>query len=252
MSKFFFLGLLSLGLVFTGCNDDDEDDDQNPTACPAPTDVLIDGSSSTTVTLSWVSTGDSWSIEYGESGFTPGDGTLVDADSNPFTVTGLQGDTDYDFYVRNVCDGSTSAASASASVQTSNPLVGTWEAYDVSPVLAGLGTTAITAQFNGDQTYVVTSSSDDAQSTFLGNYSVSEDANEDGIYYIVLNQTDPNSLTSEGIFKVYAASPDSMWYEVAVTDPATTGVTPPTLEGGFGSTSSGAYGNTNIQKYLRQ
>lgn len=253
MSKFFFLGLLSLGLIFTSCNDDDEDDDnQNPTGCPAPTDVLVDGSTATTVTLSWVSTGSNWSIEYGESGFTPGDGTFVDADTNPFTVTGLEGDTEYDFYVRTVCDGTSSASSGVASSSTANPLVGSWEAYDVSPLLAGLGTTGISAEFRGDQTYTVVSSADNSQTTFEGTYSVSADANAEGIYSIVLNQTVPNSLTSEGIFAVYVASPDSMWYEVAQTDPAITGVTPPTVEAGFGSTSSGAFGNTNIQKYLRQ
>ncbi|HKL02755.1 MAG TPA: hypothetical protein VJ911_03735 [Cryomorphaceae bacterium] len=252
MSKFFFLGLLSLGLIFTGCSDDDDDETPNPTACPTPTDVLVDGATSTTVTLSWVSTGSSWTIEYGSPGFSPGDGTLVDADTNPFTVVGLDGDSNYDFYVRTVCDGTLSAASVGVSAETANPLVGSWEAYDVSPLLAGLGITAISADFRGDQTYTVVSSSDGAQTTFEGTYTASADANEEGIYSIVLNQTVPNSLTSEGIFAVYVASPDSMWYEVAQTDPAITGVTPPTVEAGFGSTSGGAFGNSNIQKYLRQ
>jgi hypothetical protein len=250
MSKYFFLGLLSLGLVFTGCDDDDDDDNNNPGTCAAVTDVLVDASDANSVTLSWTSTGSDWTIEYGEAGFSLGSGTQVNADSNPFTVDGLMGDTDYDFYVRNNCADNSSAFTGPLAQSTANPIVGTWEAYDVSPVLAGLGITAVTAEFNGDQTYSVTSSAGGAATVFEGTYSVSSDPSN-GIYAITLNQTVPNSLTSEGIYEVYTASPDSMWYEVAQVDPVITGVTAPTVSGGFGSTSGGAFGNTNIQKYLR-
>lgn len=252
MSKFFFLGLLSLGLVFTGCNDDDDDDD-NPGTCATPSDVVVDDSDASSVTISWTSTGNNWTVEYGEQGFSLGSGTQVEATSNPFTVTGLEGDTNYDFYVRNNCSGgATSGFSSAVSASTPNPIVGTWEAYDVSAVLAGLGITGITAEFRSDQTYTVVSDAGGAETELSGTYTVQGEANAEGIYYIVLDQSSPNTLTSEGIFAVYTASPDSMWYEVAQTDPAITGVTPPTVEAGFGSTSGGAFGMTNIQKYLRQ
>lgn len=166
-SKFFFLGLLSLGLAFTSCSDDDEEEVTPP---PAP---------------------------------------------------------------------------------AAHTLEGNWVSYDVSPLLAGLGITSITADFNSDNTYVVTSTADGASTVLEGTYVVSEDPNDEGIYAITLNQSSPSSLTSEGILKVYEASPDSMWYEVAQTNPSITGVTPPTQEAGFGSTSSGAFGMTNIQKYNR-
>jgi len=130
-------------------------------------------------------------------------------------------------------------------------VVGSWTAYDVSPLLSGLGITAVTAEFESNNTYTVVSSADGANTTFTGTYTVSDEATEDGIFSITLNQSEPNSLTSEGIFKVYPAEPDSMWYEVAQTIPSITGVTPPTAEAGFGSTSDGAFGNTNIQKYTR-
>ncbi len=252
MSKFYFLGLLSLGLVFTGCSDDDDSDDSQST-CPTPTDVIVDDSESTSVTLSWSSTGDNWTIEYGEQGFSQGSGTTVEATSNPYTVMGLEADTDYDFYVRTNCsDGTSSGYSSAITSSTPNPIVGSWEAYDVSPLLAGLGITGITAEFRADQTYTVVSESDGAETQLDGTYTVDGEANADGIYYIILDQSSPATLTSEGIFAVYVASPDSMWYEVAQTDPAITGVTPPTVEDGFGSTSGGAFGETNIQKYSRQ
>jgi hypothetical protein len=42
-----------------------------------------------------------------------------------------------------------------------------------------------------------------------------------------------------------------MKYEIAQTEPAIAGVTPPTAAGGFGSTSGGAFGNWNIQVYQK-
>nr|WP_179944256.1 fibronectin type III domain-containing protein [Nonlabens ulvanivorans] len=44
-----------------------------------------------------------WELEYGIDGFTQGTGTIVQANSNPYTLTGLSSSTDYDVYVRAVC-----------------------------------------------------------------------------------------------------------------------------------------------------
>lgn len=132
-----------------------------------------------------------------------------------------------------------------------NPIVGKWTAYDVSPLLLGAGIDGITAEFKTDNSYVVVSTASGSSTTYEGTYVVSDDADSAGIYTIELNQSSPTTLTSEGIFAVYTASSDSMWYEVAQTSPSITGVTAPTLAGGFGSTSSGAFGETNIQKYNR-
>ncbi len=249
-SKFFFLGLLSLGLIFTSCKDDETSDPPAGT-CAAPTDVVVDNATATSVTLSWASAGSSWTVEYGQTGFSQGSGTQVDASSQPFTINGLESQTDYDFYVRNNCSAGASAFSSSANYTTPSPLVGNWTAYDVSPLLSGLGITGITAEFRSNNTYLVTSTASGADTDLEGTYTISDTPNAEGIYAITLSQTSPSSLTSKGIFQVYMASPDSMWYEVAQTDPVITGVTPPTQDGGFGSTSGGAFGESNIQKYNR-
>ena len=250
-SKFLFIGLLSFGLAFASCS---SDDDTPPPAgtCATPTNVTLENATAGSVTLNWTSDGSSWTIEYGPSGFIQGAGTQVAADTKPFTINGLISQTDYDFYVRNNCSNSTSGFSTIVSASTPSVLVGTWEAYDVSPLLSGFGITGLSAEFKSNNSFTVTSQAGEAESVLKGNYIISEDANDAGIYKITLNQTDPSTLTSQGIFKVYAASPDSMWYEVAQTDPAQTGVTPPTQAGGFGSTSGGAFGISNIQKYSRQ
>ncbi len=247
-SKFFFLGLLSLGVAFSSCS---SDDDEPAGTCSTPTDIIIDNATVSSVTLSWVSSGSAWTIEYGESGFTQGSGTQVAASANPYTINGLEANTNYDFYVRNNCADGASGFSSVATFSTPTTLAGTWEAYDVSPLLAGAGITGITAKFTYNNKYRVDATTGGSDLVFEGTYTVSQ-PNAEGIYAITLEQTDPEPVTSQGIFKVYVASPDSMWYEVAQTTPAQAGVTPPTQGAGFGSTSGGAYGNALVQKYTRQ
>lgn len=133
-----------------------------------------------------------------------------------------------------------------------HPIVGSWEAYDVSAVLAGAGVTGVEAVFKSDNTYIVTSHAGESETVLEGTYATSEEANQDGLYTITLSQTSPATLTAKGIFQIYTASPDSMWYEVAQAEPEVVGVTPPDIDAGFGSTSGGAFGTMNIQKYLRK
>ena len=82
-------------------------------SCPAPTALTASGASPSTAILSWTENGTAtaWEIEYSTSNFTPGTGvgTTVQATSNPFTVTGLSGNTHYVFYVRAVCAASDSS-----------------------------------------------------------------------------------------------------------------------------------------------
>lgn len=75
--------------------------------CLKPTDLMVQGTTTTTATLSWTEAGTAtaWDIEYGAQGFTPGTGTTIPVTTNPFTVTGLTSGTVYDFYVRANCGG---------------------------------------------------------------------------------------------------------------------------------------------------
>gem|GEM_PF-1427148 len=60
---------------------------------------------STSVDLGWTENGTatSWEIEYGTNGFAKGSGTTVSVTTNPYTHTGLSGNTSYDWYVRADC-----------------------------------------------------------------------------------------------------------------------------------------------------
>jgi hypothetical protein len=76
-------------------------------ACPVPSALSASGATANSLTLTWTSGGaTAWQIEYGPVGFTQGAGTTVAANTNPFTVTGLNASNTYDFYVRDVCSSS--------------------------------------------------------------------------------------------------------------------------------------------------
>ena len=73
--------------------------------CPRSQDLTCTNYTNSTATLSWTEQGTAseWLIEYGLPGFVPGAGTVVLANSNPFTMTGLTSGTNYKFYVRSIC-----------------------------------------------------------------------------------------------------------------------------------------------------
>ena len=77
-------------------------------SCPKPKNLTATGATSSSIDLSWTEMGSAstWEIEYGPAGFTQGTGTVETATSNPYTITGLNSSTMYDFYVRANCGGS--------------------------------------------------------------------------------------------------------------------------------------------------
>ena len=79
--------------------------------CEAPTNVsaVVAGNSAT---ISWTAnTGNiSYELEYGTRGFGLGSGTTVNATSSPVTLNNLDYETDYDVYVKAICDQNTYSA----------------------------------------------------------------------------------------------------------------------------------------------
>src|SRR5690606_38153718 len=74
-----------------------------PLPCPEPTDFTSGEITTDSVELSWTGTADSFTIEYGPAGFTPGTGTAVTEISSPFTLSGLDDNTEYDVYLKGIC-----------------------------------------------------------------------------------------------------------------------------------------------------
>jgi len=73
--------------------------------CPSPSNLVASNPTGTTVDLAWTNGGTEtmWNLEYGPAGFVPGTGTIVAANSNPFTLTGLASTTSFDVYVQANC-----------------------------------------------------------------------------------------------------------------------------------------------------
>ncbi|GAL00379.1 thermolysin [Nonlabens ulvanivorans] len=86
--------------------------DEIPT-CPAPSALLVDDASITVTdaTVSWTENGTAttYDVEWGPIGYTQGMppaaplGGSATGVTNPYTITGLQGSTQYDYYVRAIC-----------------------------------------------------------------------------------------------------------------------------------------------------
>ena len=76
--------------------------------CLAPTAGTMLASGGLDATLGWTAMNDpsesEWNLQYGEPGFTLGEGTTVtNIPTNPFTLEGLMPGTEYCFYLQAVC-----------------------------------------------------------------------------------------------------------------------------------------------------
>ena len=76
-------------------------------SCVEPNTLFSNLITNTSAQINWTegNTATAWQIEYGVAGFVQGsvNGTIVSAPTNPFTLSGLIGNTNYDVYVRAVC-----------------------------------------------------------------------------------------------------------------------------------------------------
>lgn len=75
-------------------------------ACPQPSVLTVTGITKESADLSWASIGDTFDIKWEEAGFdVETEGTLVEGFANGGTLSDLASTTDYEFYVRQDCDG---------------------------------------------------------------------------------------------------------------------------------------------------
>lgn len=76
--------------------------DSLPT-CHVANSLVANNITTNSADLAWFGTALKYRIEYGESGFTLGTGTQVSTNSGTYQLTGLDPNTTYDFYVKDVC-----------------------------------------------------------------------------------------------------------------------------------------------------
>ena len=94
--------------------------------CPRPHHLAVSDATSNSIELGWRENGSAstWEIAYGAPGFNPDStgATVVTANTNPFTVTGLNSATEYEFYVRATCS-SVDVSSWSEGVEAATTMV---------------------------------------------------------------------------------------------------------------------------------
>ena len=116
-------------------------------ACPKPTGLTASNRTWQGATLAWTagSTETKWKVIYGAAGFNPASaGTTIDnVTENPYTLTGLYPETEYDVYVKAVIDENVSPVSNKANFTTT-------ERYPAPANLAisNLTTTSATLTWN--------------------------------------------------------------------------------------------------------
>jgi len=119
------------------------------TVCAPPTDLSVTEIGGTSAILHWEQYGvtSGWTIKYGPSGFDPATaGTTVTTTEQPYTLSGLDFSTDYDFYITATCEetGEESDWSAVGSFTTICPTPDILATHDSS--ICGAGSVMLGAE----------------------------------------------------------------------------------------------------------
>lgn len=72
-------------------------------SCPAPSNITVSNITTSSVDISWTSNAASFTVEYGDAGFTLGEGINDKTTATNYSITGLTPSTTYDFYVKASC-----------------------------------------------------------------------------------------------------------------------------------------------------
>jgi len=124
--------------------------------CPVPTGLATGTITNTTAVLNWVSAtaGSTYTVIYGPAGFTPpagtGSTTLTGITGLTTTITGLQPNTPYQFYVQQVCGGFNGSSTLAGPISFTTPL--TPPSNDDPCGATAFGNTAVTGSNVGATT----------------------------------------------------------------------------------------------------
>lgn len=77
-------------------------------SCLPPTDLSVSNITNNSAVLSWSSASTNFDIQYGITGFSLGQGTIIANTTNNYSLTDLTQDTNYSYYVRAICDNTNS------------------------------------------------------------------------------------------------------------------------------------------------
>ena len=130
-------------------------------------------------------------------------------------------------------------------------IIGRWVSTgeNLSPVFLKFGFDSVYMHFKADNNYTFESFTTGGIHNLLSGTYIQNISTIAGIRQIVLDQTQPVEAVISGIFSLQGSDTVMMTYETVQTQPAVTGLTPPTPELGFGST--GLLGSDNTQRFIR-
>ena len=114
-------------------------------ACAVPTGLAKSNVKSTSVDLSWTSDASAWVVAYKAASDT--DFTEVDANENPYTLSGLDPDTDYTVKVKANCGGGDGVSEYSSTI-TFTTLEACAQPTDVA--ISNIGHSTATVTWTGD------------------------------------------------------------------------------------------------------
>ena len=119
MKRVLFLAIFC-ALVLS-CNKDDDNSNAN---CSEPTDLTLDLIGTTSILFSWETGGETaWEIEYGETGFGTGAGTVLRTSQTNMLIDALEPATAYQIQLRSNCgsDGFSNSIIRDFTTLTGNP-----------------------------------------------------------------------------------------------------------------------------------
>ncbi|CAM3705837.1 choice-of-anchor J domain-containing protein [Flavobacterium gelidilacus] len=106
-------------------------------SCPEPNGLAVSAITTTSAQLAWMEMGTStlWNVEYGPAGYVQGSGTsVIGVTTNPYVLSGLTPNTQYDYYVQADCTSSTSYWTGPFSFVTACVPFGSFtENFDTTP-----------------------------------------------------------------------------------------------------------------------
>lgn len=93
-------------------------------SCLVPSPLFVSGITTSSVDLDWTENNGAtqWQVEYDTAGFPLGTGNRSTISSKPYNVSGLNGATNYQWYVRSICGSGDTSAWTSALFLTECPI----------------------------------------------------------------------------------------------------------------------------------
>jgi len=154
---------------------------EESSGCPEPTNLYVQHISDSQAQVSWLngSNETAWNIEYGSTGFTQGQGTLISTSTNSYTISGLTSNSSYDFYVQADCGGG---------------ITSTWSGPYTFTTLCSIYSTPFTEGFeDGELSCWINKTNDQLDWTVnsgpTASINTGPDAAHSGTYYIYIDSS---------------------------------------------------------------